>query len=109
MLGKIHRAVQRGLAAHGRQNRIRAFLSDNAFHHLAGNRLNICHIGCLGVRHNRRGVAVDENDLIAFLAKSLTGLRAGIVEFAGLADDNRTRSDNKNGFNISALRHFLFT
>jgi hypothetical protein len=37
------------------------------------------------------GVRVDEDDAVAFLAERAAGLRARVVEFAGLADDDRAR------------------
>jgi hypothetical protein len=33
------------------------------------------------------------------------GLGAGIVEFTGLADDDRSRADDENLFYICAFRH----
>ncbi len=35
----------------------------------------------------------------------LAGLGAGVVEFAGLADDDRAGADDHDGFDVGALGH----
>ncbi len=45
-----------------------------------------------GIGHDGGRVGVDQDDLIAQLSQGLAGLGAGIVEFAGLADDDRVRN-----------------
>ena len=59
----------------------------------------------LRVGHDRRRVAVDEDDAVALLAQRLAGLGAGVVELAGLADDDRAGADDEDGFQVGALRH----
>ncbi|MCK7468338.1 MAG: hypothetical protein MZU91_09620 [Desulfosudis oleivorans] len=52
------------------------------------------------------GIAVDQNDFIAFFAQRLAGLRAGIVELAGLADNDRPGTDEQYFFYVCSFRHF---
>ena len=105
VLGQIERAVERGLAAHGRQQRIGALLGDDLLDDLPGDRLDVGDIGHVRVGHDRRRIAVDENDPVTLFAQRLAGLRAGIVELARLPDDNGAGADDENAFEVSALRH----
>ena len=107
---QVERAVQRGLPAHRRQHREAAMapgalLGDDLLDHLPGDRLDVGDVGHLRVGHDRRRVAVDEDDAVALLAQGLAGLGAGVVEFAGLADDDRAGADDEDGFEVGALRH----
>ena len=101
------RGVERRLAAHGRQQRIRALLGDDLGDDLRGDRLDIGRIRKTRVGHDRCRVGVDEDDAVAFLPERLAGLRARIVEFASLADNDRSCTDNEDRFDILALRHGL--
>ena len=105
VLGQIERAVKRGLPAHGRQQRIGALLLDDLLDHLPGNRLDVGDIGHVRIGHDRRRIAVDEDDLVALLAQRLAGLRTGIVEFARLPDDDGTGADDEDAVEVSALGH----
>jgi large subunit ribosomal protein L20 len=62
-------------------------------------------VGELRVGHDRRRVRVDEHDLVALLAERLGALRAGVVELAGLADDDRARADEQDLLDVVAARH----
>ena len=105
VLVQVQRAVQRGLPAHGRQDRVGLFLGDDLLDHLPGDRLDVGHVGRLRVGHDRRRVAVDQDDLVALLAQRLAGLRAGVVELAGLADDDRAGADDEDALDVGALGH----
>ena len=72
------------------------------------DRLDIGRIRQVRIGHDRRRVGVDEDDPVAFLLQRLAGLRAGIVEFASLADDDRTRADDEDRFDVLALWHGLY-
>ncbi len=95
---QVQRAVQRGLAAHGGQHRVRALLLDDARHCLPADRLDVGGIGHLRVGHDGGRVGVDQDHPVAFLAQRLAGLRAGVVELAGLADDDRPSADDQDAF-----------
>ena len=103
---QVHRAVERGLAAHRREDRIGALLFDDARYRLPGDRFNVGRVRRLRIGHDRRRVGVDENRAVALFAQHPAGLHARVVEFARLTDDDRTRADDENGLNVCTLRHF---
>ena len=47
-----------------------------------------------GIRHDGGRVGIDEDDLETFGLKGLDGLGAGVVELAGLPDDDRSGPDD---------------
>jgi hypothetical protein len=98
-------AVQRGLAAHGRQEGVGPLLLDDAGDDLRGDRLDVGRVGEIRIGHDRGRIRVDQDDPVPFLAQGLAGLRAGIVELACLADDDRARADDEDGGEIGALGH----
>ena len=97
-LAELDREVERRLAADGRQQRVGLLALDDLLEHLDGQRLDVGAIGDLGVGHDRRRIAVDEDDLEPLGAQRLAGLRAGVVELARLADHDRTGADDENAF-----------
>ena len=99
------RGVEAGLAAHGRQQRVGALLLDDLRDDLRGDRLDVGGVGHLRVGHDRGRVGVDQDDPVALLAQRLAGLGAGVVELAGLADDDRARADDHDRADVGALRH----
>ena len=104
---EIQRTIQCGLATHGRQQRIGPLALDHLRNGAPFQRLDVGRIGHCRVGHDGRGIGVDENDAATFFAQRLTGLRAGVVELAGLADDDGARTENQNRRKIAALRHLL--
>ena len=104
-LGEFQRCIQRSLSAHGRQKRIRAFLGDDFFNDFDRDGFNIGGIGQPRIGHDGGRVGIHQNDAIALSPQRLAGLRARIIEFAGLADDDRPGADDHDGFDVSALRH----
>ena len=99
------RAVERGLPAHRRQQRIRPLALDDGRDHLPGDGLDVRDVGHLRVGHDRRRVAVDEDDAVALFAQRLAGPRARIVELARLADDDGTGADDHDLLQVRPLRH----
>jgi hypothetical protein len=97
--------VERGLAAHRRKNRVGPLAFQDALEDLHRERLDIGPVGQLGIGHDRRRIAVDENHLEPLVAQRLARLRARVVEFAGLADDNRAGADDEDAFQIAASWH----
>ena len=51
------------------------------------------------------GFELTRTTSIAFFAQRLACLRAGIIEFAGLTDDDRPRADNQDFLNVCAFWH----
>ena len=73
--------------------------------HFGRDGLDVGAVGELRVGHDGGRVGVDEDDAVAFLLEGLAGLRAGIIELARLADDDRAGADDEDGVNVSALGH----
>ncbi len=99
------RGVEAGLAAHGGQERVGALDLDDPGDDLGGDGLDIGGVGQRGVGHDRGRVRVDEDDAVALLAQRLAGLRSGIVELAGLPDDDGSGTDDHDRLDVGALRH----
>jgi hypothetical protein len=103
--GQIERTVQRRLPTHGRQQRVGPLLGDDLFDDFPGNRLDIGDVRHFRIGHDRRRIGVHQDHPVAFLAQRLAGLRTGVVELAGLSDDDRTGADDQNALDVSALGH----
>src|SRR5690606_3399437 len=73
------------------------------------DRLDVDRVGHLRVGHDRRGIAVDQHHAVTLLAQRLARLRAGVVELAGLADDDRGGADDEDGLEVGALWHQWFS
>jgi len=102
---EAERAVERGLAAHGGEQRVRALLLDDLGDDLGGDRLDIGGVGEIGIGHDRRRVGVHQDDPVTLVLERLACLGAGIVELAGLSDDDRTRTDDEDRFDVGAFWH----
>ena len=98
MVPQVECAIERSLAAHGRQDRIWPLFGDDLLNCLPGNWFDIGDIGRGRVGHDRGRVAVDQNDFVALFAQSLASLHAGVIEFASLTNDDRTSANNEDAF-----------
>ena len=96
-LRELHGGVERGLAAHGRQQCVGLLAGDDAFDDLRRDRLDVGGVGETGIGHDGGGIGVHQHDAIALGLQRLAGLRAGVVELAGLADDDRAGADDQDG------------
>ena len=111
------RAIQRCLAAHGGQQGkaagrgVTLFL-DDLRDDFRSDRLDVSAVREIGIGHDRRRIGIDQNDAVAFRAQRLARLSARIIEFAGLANDNRAGANDQDRLDICPLRHidssFLF-
>ncbi len=106
---EVQRAVERRLAAHRRQQRVGALLLDDLGHGLPLDRLDIGGVGHGRVGHDGRRVGVDQNDAEAFLFQRLARLSAGIVELAGLADDDGASTEDEDAFDICTFWHLRYS
>ena len=106
VLMQLHDQVQPGLSSKGAQDRIRSFLVDDTLGKVQVDRFDIDTVGDRRIRHDRRRIGVDQDDLVAFLTQRLAGLASGIVEFRCLSDHDRSRSDYQDLVYICSLRHF---
>ena len=86
---KLQRQIQRGLAPQGRQDRVRPFPADDLMQNIFGQRFDISAVRKIGVGHDRGGIAVDQQHFVALFLERFAGLGSGIIEFAGLSDDDR--------------------
>ena len=110
-----HGGVQRGLAAErGEQNEFalraeafhfRYFADDDFLDAFGRDGFDVGAVGELRVGHDGGRVGVDEDDAVAFLAEGFAGLRAGIIELARLADDDRAGADDEDGMDVGAFGH----
>ena len=105
VLGQGQGGVERGLPAHGGQQGVRALLFNDFGDNLRGDWLDVGGVGNLRVGHNGGRVGVYQDDAITLVLKRLARLSAGVVEFAGLADDDGTGTDNQNALDIRTLWH----
>ena len=102
---QIHGEVQRRLAADRREDRVRTFARDDRLEELGRQRLDVGPIRHLGVGHDRRRIAVDQDHFEPFGPQRLACLRTRVVELAGLADDDRTRADHQHTFQVGSSWH----
>ncbi|MBG9885722.1 hypothetical protein ABE10_03795, partial [Bacillus toyonensis] len=101
-----HRGVESGLTAERRQDRVRLLLRDDRLDHLGRDRLDVGGVGKVRIGHDRRRVGVHQDDPHALLTEHAAGLGSGIVELAGLADDDRAGPDDEDGADVVALGHY---
>ncbi len=102
---KLGGQVETGLAAQIRQNRVGLFVFNDLRQRLSVERFDVRDVGHARVGHDRGRVGIDQNDFVAELGERLAGLGSRVVEFAGLADDNRSGADNQNFFNVFTFCH----
>ena len=95
--------VQPSLAAQGRQHGVRLLDGEDLLDDLEGDRLDIGSVGHLRVGHDRGRVRVDQHDLVALLAQGLARLGPRVVEFARLADHDRTGTDDQDLVDVRTL------
>ena len=109
VLVQFDRRVESGLAAQGWQDGIRPLLGDDRLDDLPGNRLDIGGIGEIGIGHDGGRIRVYQDDAHPLLAQNAARLRTGVIELAGLTDDDGTGSDHQDGLYVVALRHYLLS
>ena len=97
--------VDPGLAADGRQQRVRPLALDDLHRHVGHEGFDVGRVRDLRVRHDRRRVRVDEDDPVALPAQDTAGLGAGVVELARLAYDDRPRTEDQDRLDVRPLRH----
>ena len=108
----FHGQVQGRLATHRGQDGIGPFGLEDLLQHGQGKGFDVGGVGPAGIRHDRGRVGVEQNRPDALFAQSLQGLRARVVELAGLADLDGPRAEHQHAFQIRSLRHrktFQFT
>jgi len=101
-----HRRVERGLPAQGREQCVGALLLDHLLDELGRDRLDVRRVRELRVGHDRRRVGVDQDHPDALGHQHPARLGAGVVELAGLADDDRAAADDHDRRDVVALGHY---
>ncbi len=104
------RGIERGLPAHGRQQRKAAgndipLLGDDLGDDLRRDRLDVGRVRQIRIGHDGRRIGIDQNDPVALGLERLAGLGAGIVEFACLADNDRSRADDQDRGDVGPFGH----
>ena len=102
---QLDSGVQTGLAAQRGQQRVRALFLDYALDKFGGDGLDIGAVGKTWVGHDGRRVGVDQDDLKAILLEHLAGLGAGVIELAGLANNDGARTNDEDTLDVSTFRH----
>ncbi len=97
--------VEPRLPAHGREQRVGLLLRDDLLDGVGRDRLDVRPVGDVRVGHDRRGVAVHQDDLVPLLAERLAGLRPRVVELGRLADHDRAGAEEEDATDVGALGH----
>ncbi len=103
--GGFDGGVQSGLASQSGQHSIRPFRSDHLAQGVRCDRFDIDPVRGFRIGHDGGRIGVDEDHLESLFLQGFAGLGAGIVEFAGLADNNGTGPDDQDFFDIITLWH----
>ena len=80
-------------------------LRDDFFEVSAAERFDVGAVGQFGIGHDGRRIGVDEDDFVAVGAQRFGGLGSGVVEFAGLADDDGAGADDQDAVEVVSARH----
>ena len=103
--GQLHGKIEAGLAADGGEQSIRTFAANHFFGEGDAERLDVGAVGQLGIGHDGGRIGIDQHHFVAVGLERLAGLRAGIVELAGLADDDRAGADDQDAMEVVAAGH----
>ena len=103
-LGELDGDVQGRLSPERGQQHVGALAPDDLLHVFRGDGLDVGPVRHVRVGHDGGRIAVDQHDAVAFFAERSAGLGAGIVELAGLSDDDRPGADDQDGFDVGAFR-----
>jgi len=105
LAGQLHGEVEPRLPAEAGDDGVRALVADDLGDVFQIERLHVDLVGDGGVGHDRGRVGVDEHDLVPLPAQGLAGLGAGVVELAGLADDDGARADDEDLLDVVTSGH----
>ena len=103
LLFQLHREVQPCLSADARQDRVGALVANDLRDVLERQRFHVDLVGDRGVGHDGRGVGVDEDDFVPLFFEREARLRPGVVELRRLPDDDRSRTDDHDLFDVVAF------
>jgi len=115
-----HGKIERGLAAErGEQDELGAgvrtftdeslhlghFADDDFLNRFGRDGFDVGAVGELGIGHDGGRVGVHEDDAVAFFPEGFAGLRAGVIKFARLTNDDGAGADDEDGMDVSSFRH----
>src|SRR6202042_1552967 len=72
---------------------------------LGRNRLDVRAVRKFRVGHDGGRIGIDEDNAVALFTKGFAGLRAGVIKFARLADDDGTSADDEDRMDVSSFGH----
>ena len=101
--------VERRLPTHSGQYGIDLLLFqhlDDALHRKGQQIYLVC---CDRIGHDRCRVIVDKGDSDTFFPQGAGSLRARIVKFTGLSNNNRPTANDKDGLDRQIFRHSIFS
>ncbi len=104
---EVQGAVQRGLAAHGGQQRIRLLFLDDLLDGLPGDRLDVGGIGHDRVGHDGCRVGVNQNNPVTLFAQRLAGLGSGVIKLARLPDHDGAGAQDQDALDVGTFWHVL--
>ena len=104
-LRQLDGGIEARLATQGGQQGIGVLALDDLLNELRRDGLHVGAVGEARVRHDGRGIRVDQHDLVSVFFEYLTGLSTRVVELACLANHDRSGSNNQNPLNIGTLGH----
>ena len=93
------------MAADSGKQRVGALAADHFFGERDAERLNVSPVGQIRIGHDGGRIGIDQHHFVAVGAERLAGLRAGVVEFAGLPDDDGAGADDQDAVKVVAARH----
>ena len=102
---EVQGAVESGLPAHGREYGVRLLRLDDLLEGAPVDRLDVGGVGKVRVRHDGGRVGIHQDDPVALLLQRLAGLHPGIVELAGLADDDGPCADDQDRPDVLSPAH----
>ena len=104
--GQLHGQVQTRLAAQPRHDGVGTLETDDLGHVFERQGFHVDLVCDMRIGHDRRRVGIHQNYLVSLLLECEARLRTRIIEFRGLADDNRAGTDDHYLVYIFSLRHF---
>ena len=93
---KVDCQIERCLSPHGGQQGVRALRCNHLGHHIRDEGLNVGAVRHFRIGHDGGRVGIHQHHLKAFVPQGFTGLGSGVVELAGLTDDNRPGTQQEN-------------
>lgn len=93
------------MSAHGGENGVNLSLFEDGSKgfNVEGEEVNV--IGGHRIGHDGGWIGIDEGDFNSFFFKGASSLRAGIIEFAGLSDDDGTGTNDEDRFDRMIFGH----